>query len=106
MWAIIKPWIHPITQAKINIHGGMSDAVKKMNEAGIDNSAIPELMKGTCKPKSTLEYMLEVIEDRKQKQQQAGNDDDGDENASTSAKQGEEAEPEKVADDLGHLAVV
>lgn len=107
---MIKPWIHPITQTKINIHGGMSDAVKKMVEAGVDKSAIPELMGGTCKPRSTFEYMVQVIEENQGKG--AGNDDDADEcdgqEQQQQQQQGNEvsSEPDKVADDMGHLAVV
>ncbi len=32
MWAMVKPWIHPITVAKVNITGSPKDCLKKMAE--------------------------------------------------------------------------
>ena len=31
-WSMVKPWIHPVTIAKINICGAPKDAIKKMQE--------------------------------------------------------------------------
>eukprot|EP00055_Hartaetosiga_balthica_P007473 m.25691 g.25691 ORF g.25691 m.25691 type:complete len:326 (+) comp5790_c0_seq1:321-1298(+) len=61
VWSVVKPWIDPITQAKINLHGNVKDCVKKMHEAGISDDNIPEFMGGTCKPKRAFDYLLEVI---------------------------------------------
>ncbi|EGD81393.1 hypothetical protein PTSG_02113 [Salpingoeca rosetta] len=107
VWAMIKPWIHPITQAKINIHGGVSDAVKKMKEAGISATAIPELMGGSCKPVNTFEYMIGVIKANQEAAAEGGADADA--AADDDEGDGDDAQEEsadKAADDMGHLAVV
>eukprot|EP00056_Hartaetosiga_gracilis_P001113 m.42324 g.42324 ORF g.42324 m.42324 type:complete len:325 (-) comp10503_c1_seq1:63-1037(-) len=112
VWSVVKPWIDPITQAKINLHGSTKDAVKKMHEAGIEDSAIPEFMGGKCKPKSAFNYLKEVIEENQAKasQQQAtttttttastandgGNDDDDD----------DDDDDGKIAEDVGEMHLV
>ena len=48
MYSMVKPWIHPVTQAKINIVGKPKEAVKLMTENdGFELSALPEFMGGT-----------------------------------------------------------
>lgn len=44
IWAIIKPWLHPVTLSKIQIIGSAKEAIKKMNEEGIPIEAIPDWM--------------------------------------------------------------
>lgn len=47
-WAIVKPWIHPITQAKVNIFGSSKDCVKRMvQNDGIDPEQLPDWCAGT-----------------------------------------------------------
>lgn len=46
-WAIIRPWIHPVTQAKVNIFGSVKEALKQMEKEGITPDQLPEWCGGT-----------------------------------------------------------
>lgn len=60
-WAVVKPWIHPITAAKINIFGSVKDAVKKMAELGIPASSIPKWGGGTHDGLPIIDLLLKEI---------------------------------------------
>jgi hypothetical protein len=72
-WAVVKPWIHPITAAKINIFGSvkvlafflyftsLQDAVKKMAELGIPASSIPKWGGGTHDGLPIIDLLLKEI---------------------------------------------
>lgn len=61
VWAIVKPWIHPITVAKINILGSPKDAIKKMNECGIPSSSVPVWAGGTHPGTPAIDILLGYI---------------------------------------------
>lgn len=47
VWTVVKPWVHPITVAKVNIFGSPKDAIKKMIENGLAPDQVPEFAGGT-----------------------------------------------------------
>eukprot|EP00001_Collodictyon_triciliatum_P168257 29751_1 len=55
VWAMVKPWLHPITVNKIQIIGSAKEAIKQMNKQHIPTSAIPKWMGGECEGKSTYD---------------------------------------------------
>jgi len=62
MFSVVKPFIHPVTQAKINIIGDPKHALKKMQQNdGFELSAIPDFMGGTHPGKPTYEMLEEAI---------------------------------------------
>ncbi|EKX43147.1 hypothetical protein GUITHDRAFT_153362 [Guillardia theta CCMP2712] len=65
IWAIIKPWLHPVTLSKIQIIGSAKEAIKKMNEEGIPIEAIPDWMGGKHPGVSTHDYISQIIERRR-----------------------------------------
>jgi hypothetical protein len=99
IYGIVRPWIHPITQAKVNIIGSAKDACKTMGEHGFKEESIPKFLGGKCEPRSTYDYLLETIAN----------------NQAAAGKGGDESEPAAAADSgdvdvaaqrVGHLAVV
>lgn len=60
-WAVVKPWIHPITVAKVNIHGSVKDAVKKMAEVGVPLESLPEWLGGTHEGKAISDILAGYI---------------------------------------------
>lgn len=60
-WAMVKGWVHPITQAKINIFGSPADARKVMLTHGLNDDALPAWLGGTHPGKPTFEYLKETI---------------------------------------------
>eukprot|EP00051_Salpingoeca_urceolata_P015613 m.203321 g.203321 ORF g.203321 m.203321 type:complete len:367 (-) comp18453_c0_seq2:2387-3487(-) len=56
-WAIVKPWVHPITQAKINICGSESQALKMFAELGITKEQLPAWIGGTNPGKTCLDII-------------------------------------------------
>lgn len=61
IWAIIKPWLHPITVAKVNILGSSKEAVKKLEQDGVPLASIPTWLGGTCQALTTFEYLNQLI---------------------------------------------
>jgi len=61
IWAIVKPWIHPITVAKINILGSPKDALKKMVEQGVPAASLPDWVGGTHPGTPVSEVLLKYI---------------------------------------------
>ncbi|EDQ84455.1 uncharacterized protein MONBRDRAFT_34692 [Monosiga brevicollis MX1] len=110
VWAMIKPWIHPITQAKVNMLGSASAAVKKMQEDGLELDAIPTFLGGTCEPAETFDKLIEMIEQNKNHSaiNPLSLTPPGAADATAPAASGNAAmDPtEKAAEDMGHLAVV
>jgi len=47
IWTIVKPMLHPLTQAKFQILGGQSDYLPKLKEC-IDDDQIPKYLGGSC----------------------------------------------------------
>jgi hypothetical protein len=45
LWAVVRPWLHPITQAKINVVG--SDYKKKLAEIGVTDEDLPDFLGGS-----------------------------------------------------------
>ena len=43
----MRPWIHPITQAKVNIFGSVKDALKHMEKEGLTPEQLPVWCGGT-----------------------------------------------------------
>ena len=61
-WAIVRPWIHPITQAKVNIFGSVKECVKKMAELdGITAAELPSWCDGTNPGKKVSEILAGYI---------------------------------------------
>lgn len=98
VWAILKPWIHPITQAKVNMFGSESAAVKQMVADGVPMESLPEHMGGGAKPKSTFELLCATIEENSE----STSAENQDEASSSSAAQGQAVATEQI----GKLAVV
>ena len=63
VWTVVKPWIHPITAAKINIVGSPKDALKQMEAVGIPSSSLPEWVGGTNKGVTVYDILNKIIKD-------------------------------------------
>jgi len=50
IWALIQPWLHPVTKEKTKIVGGGNAMLKEFENCGITRENIPEFLGGTCKP--------------------------------------------------------
>lgn len=62
VWAVIKPWLHPITVAKVHILGSYSAAIKAMTaDGGLTVDALPDWMGGTCKGTPIRDILREQI---------------------------------------------
>lgn len=61
MWAVVKPWIHPITVAKVNVLGSPKDAVKKMAEFGLPESSVPVWAGGSCAGQPIIDVLQKYI---------------------------------------------
>ena len=60
-WAIIRPFIHPITQAKIKILAGEKYYLKELAKNGISMSQIPTLMGGEFEAIKIKDIIEETI---------------------------------------------
>ncbi len=59
---MIKPWLHPITVAKVHILGGYSSAIKSMTaDGGLSAEALPDWMGGGCKGTPIRDILREQI---------------------------------------------
>ena len=115
VWAIIRPWIHPITQAKVNMFSTPAAAVKQMQADGVPVESIPEFMGGGAKPQSAFELLKGEVA-AQQAALQANRDtgtaadtspDAGAATATAGATAGAEGVAHKVAtEQIGHLASV
>lgn len=61
IWSMVKPWLHPITAAKVNLLGGYDSAIKHMEGDGIKKDQIPDWMHGGSKGINTKEFVDELI---------------------------------------------
>lgn len=61
-WAVVKPWIHPVTTAKVNIFGSPKDAIKKMIENGLLADQVPEWAGGHHKGIPCFELLKNTID--------------------------------------------
>lgn len=68
---MVKGWVHPITQAKMNIFGNPNDAKKVMLSHGLGDDALPKWLGGTCEGTPTFEYLKSTVAKNSQAQQQA-----------------------------------
>lgn len=80
-----------------------------MEESGIEKSQIPEMMGGTCKPLSTFEYLLKVIEDSEKGTEvpadgSPSSSSQADNTTNTADEGSDDIQP--IAEDFGHLAAV
>ena len=73
-WGIVKPWVHPVTQAKINIMGSTKAAAEKMALDGVTEADLPEWMGGKHKGVSVLELMDRMIAENKAAKAAGGGD--------------------------------
>mmetsp|Transcript_138271 Transcript_138271/g.195712 ORF Transcript_138271/g.195712 Transcript_138271/m.195712 type:complete len:333 (-) Transcript_138271:45-1043(-) len=79
-WGIAKAWVHPVTQAKINVLGNPSECAKKLETEGVKKADIPFIVKGPCKGKTSAEVIFEMIEytlekDKKEAKEEAKEED-------------------------------
>ena len=80
-FAIVKRFLHPITQSKIMCLGGVKSAAKKMKELdGIELSDLPKWMGDTNEGQCLVEMSLKEITDYEKK---SSSDDDGSKNDTT-----------------------
>jgi len=61
VWAILKPWLHPITVNKIQIIGTAKEALKKMTQQNIPAASLPTWMGGGHPGKLTVDYVHELV---------------------------------------------
>lgn len=62
VWAVVKPWLHPITVAKVHILGSYSSSLKTMTaDGGLTADALPDWMGGTCKGVLAKDVLREQI---------------------------------------------
>lgn len=62
-WAMTKPWLHPITQSKINICGDPADAFRKLKENdGCELDGLPAFLGGSHKGTWTYDLIQRAIE--------------------------------------------
>eukprot|EP00475_Leptophrys_vorax_P030500 TRINITY_DN4574_c0_g2_i1.p1 TRINITY_DN4574_c0_g2~~TRINITY_DN4574_c0_g2_i1.p1 ORF type:complete len:312 (+),score=80.39 TRINITY_DN4574_c0_g2_i1:125-1060(+) len=47
LWAVVKPWLHPLTQSRIQILGGSKEYLPKLKEI-MDEDQIPRYIGGGC----------------------------------------------------------
>ena len=65
VWAVVKVWVHPITVEKIQVLGGQSKYLPKMEQAGIKRSELPDFMGGN----RVCESIADLLEAERQEQQ-------------------------------------
>ena len=112
VWAIIRPWIHPITQAKVNMFSTPAAAVKQMQADGVPVESIPEFMGGGAKPQSAFELLKGEVAAQQaalQANRDTGTaaDTSPDAGAATATAGATEGVAHKVAtEQIGHLASV
>eukprot|EP00047_Mylnosiga_fluctuans_P002202 m.223590 g.223590 ORF g.223590 m.223590 type:complete len:308 (+) comp10947_c0_seq1:28-951(+) len=63
IWAVVKPWIHPITVAKIHVLGGPKDSLKKMVESGIPESSLPSWVGGSHPGTPIINILQDMIKE-------------------------------------------
>lgn len=66
VWAIVKPWLHPVTVNKIQFCGTLKEAMKKMTAANIPATSLPTWVGGTHDGKLTFEYIEELVAVKRQ----------------------------------------
>eukprot|EP00039_Didymoeca_costata_P031570 m.35415 g.35415 ORF g.35415 m.35415 type:complete len:322 (-) comp8881_c0_seq2:208-1173(-) len=87
-WAIAKPWLHPVTQAKVNILSNVKDAVKRMMDLdGFTLDDIPDWMGGNHKGVPAFEIVQNAIEGQKAELASSGDGDGGDTAPNTQGSQ-------------------
>eukprot|EP00045_Choanoeca_perplexa_P022633 m.10113 g.10113 ORF g.10113 m.10113 type:complete len:320 (-) comp9583_c0_seq1:645-1604(-) len=105
VWAIIRPWIHPITQAKVNMFGTAAAAVKQMQADGVPLESIPVEMGGGAKGQSAFELLKAEI--AAQKAANASSGAGASDATAAAAPAAADAGAHKVAtEQIGHLASV
>lgn len=60
-YAIVSPFIHPVTKEKIQILNGRSSYLPALQKAGVPKSAIPAFLGGTCPDKTLASMLLELV---------------------------------------------
>ncbi|KAJ8598927.1 hypothetical protein CTAYLR_009835 [Chrysophaeum taylorii] len=63
VYAVISPFIHPVTKDKIKILGGPSKYLKEMERNGIPMSSVPTLIGGTHPGRNMLPEIQELVSD-------------------------------------------
>eukprot|EP00293_Proteomonas_sulcata_P008270 CAMPEP_0184307202 /NCGR_PEP_ID=MMETSP1049-20130417/16014_1 /TAXON_ID=77928 /ORGANISM="Proteomonas sulcata, Strain CCMP704" /LENGTH=265 /DNA_ID=CAMNT_0026619645 /DNA_START=3 /DNA_END=800 /DNA_ORIENTATION=+ len=66
IWAIVKPWLHPITVAKVNVLGSYKSSMDHMMKDGITPDQLPDWIGGSHKGQTTVSLLHEYIEQAKQ----------------------------------------
>jgi len=111
-WAMVKPWIHPITQAKVNIFGAPADAKKAMMADGFPEESLPDWLGGGSKGIKTFDYLVNTIKSNEGKAPVFSGGPDGptsksSDNTTTTTTEGVPSEAQKALDDrVGPLAAV
>jgi len=65
IWAVIKPWLHPITVAKVNLLGSSKEALKKFELDGLPASQVPKWLGGTYEPVLCFDYVSQLIAEKR-----------------------------------------
>lgn len=65
IWAVIKPWLHPITVAKVNILGSSKEALKKFEVDGLPAAQVPKWLGGTYEPVLCFDYISRLIAEKR-----------------------------------------
>jgi len=65
LWAVVRPWLHPLTQARIQLMGGQREFLPKLREIA-DDENIPKYLGGscTCCEETGLDKQVDRIYDR------------------------------------------
>ena len=103
---MVKPWIHPITQAKVNMFGTAAAAVKQMRADGVPIESIPDFMGGGAKPKKTFDLLLEVIQEEQEQQQEKSRSEAAQEKSEEDATAEDSNAHAVASEQIGHMAVV
>eukprot|EP00730_Choanoeca_flexa_P019168 TRINITY_DN9354_c0_g1_i1.p1 TRINITY_DN9354_c0_g1~~TRINITY_DN9354_c0_g1_i1.p1 ORF type:complete len:318 (+),score=111.79 TRINITY_DN9354_c0_g1_i1:77-1030(+) len=103
VWTMVKPWIHPITQAKVNMFGTAAAAVKQMQADGVPLEAMPDFMGGGAKPLATFDLLQQEIRDQQAKNAAQGLDAAVDSPAAEAPASGAHSVNDEQ---IGHLASV
>jgi len=62
---VIKPWLHPITVAKVNLLGSSKEALKKFELDGLPASQVPKWLGGTYEPVLCFDYVSQLIAEKR-----------------------------------------
>lgn len=62
-WAVVKPWLHPITQAKMNIINSVSQLTTELVACGMKKEQLPKCFDGPHEGLDTIDVLKQIMSD-------------------------------------------